>query len=149
MELAMFVEFASGGVEHQKSFWTTNKLQFLTEACKTVNLCRLHSFADTCKTDWFSRVPNKSGSGNVLSNTFVQWLSHGEERKWGRCMGAGAMGDGLVGRKDWWRQWQKVPRLDHHPWIRHPRLNHHPWRRRIADVEPWRSGLEARWDKSG
>jgi hypothetical protein len=39
----MLEEFTSGGVEHQKSFWTANKCQCLTEVCKTVNLCRVHS----------------------------------------------------------------------------------------------------------
>jgi hypothetical protein len=67
MGLAMFKEFASGVVNHQKSFWTTNKHQCLTEVCKTVNLCRLHSFAETCKTNWISRGPNKFSSGNVVS----------------------------------------------------------------------------------
>ncbi len=60
----MFKEFASGGVKHRKSFWTANKRQYLTKVCKTVNLCRLHSFAETCKTNWFSRVPNRFGGGN-------------------------------------------------------------------------------------
>ncbi len=50
-ELAMFEEFASGGAKHRKSFWPANKHQCLTEVCKTVNLCRLHSFAETCKTN--------------------------------------------------------------------------------------------------
>ncbi len=70
-ELAMFEKFTSGGVEHRKSFWTTNKRQCLTEVCKTVNLCRLHSFAETSKTNWFSRGPNEFGGGNVASDTFV------------------------------------------------------------------------------
>ncbi len=91
-ELAMFEEFTSGGVEHQKSFWTANKHQCLTEVYKTVNLCRLHSFAETCKTNWFSWGPNGFGSGNVVSDTFVKWLSRGEECKWGQRTGAGAMG---------------------------------------------------------
>jgi hypothetical protein len=138
MELGMFKEFASGGAEHQKSFWTANKHQCLTEVCKTVNLCRLHSFAETSKTVWFSRGPNRFGGENVVSDTFMKWLSSGDERKCGRCTRAGAMGDGLAGRKDRWRQWQ---------WV--PRLNHHPWRRRIAEVEPLGSGLEARRDRSG
>ncbi len=98
----MFKEFASGGVEHRKNFWTANMCQCLTEVCKAVNLCRLHSFAETCKTNWFSRGPCRFGGGNVVSDTFVKWLSSGEEHKWGRHMGAGAMGDGLAGRKDRW-----------------------------------------------
>jgi hypothetical protein len=97
-ELAMFKEFASGGVEQQKSFLPANMHQCLTEVCKTVNLCMLHSFAETCKTDWFSRGSNRFGGGNVVSDTFVKWMSIGEERKWDRHMGAGAMGDGLAGR---------------------------------------------------
>ncbi len=137
-KLAMFKEFASGGVNHQKSFWIANKHQCLTEVCKTVNLYRLYSFAETRKTNWFSRGLNRFGGGNVVSDTFVKWLSCGEERKWGRCTGAGAMGDGLTGRMDQQRQWQ---------WV--PRLNHHPWRRRIAEVEPLGSGLEVKWDRSG
>jgi hypothetical protein len=111
----MFEEFASGGVEHQKSFWTTNKRQCLTEVCKNVNLCRLHSFAETCKADWLSRGPNGFGSGHVVGDTYVKWLSSGEERKWGWHMGAGVMGDGIVSKKDHWRQQQRVPRLNHHP----------------------------------
>ncbi len=95
MELAMFEEFASGWVEHQKSFWTTNKHQCLTEVCKTVNLCRLHSFAETCKTDWLSRGPNGFGGGNVESDTFLKWLSSSEECKWGQRTKVGIMGDGL------------------------------------------------------
>jgi hypothetical protein len=134
----MFKEFPSGGVERQKSLWTGNKRQCLTEVCKTVNLCRLHSLAETCKTNWFSRRLNGFGSGNVVSDTFVKQLSSSEERKWGRRIRAGAMGDGLVGRKDQWRQWR---------WV--PRLKHHPWRRRIAEVEPLGSGLEVGWDRSG
>jgi hypothetical protein len=114
----MFEEFASGGVKHRKIFWNTNKHQCLTEVCKTVNICRLHSFAETCKTNWFSRGPNGFGGGNVVSDTFVKWLSCGEERKWGRHTGAGAMGDGLAGRKYWRRQWQRVLRLNQHPWRR-------------------------------
>ncbi len=54
----------------------------------------------------------------MVSDTFMKWLSSGEERKWGRRKGAGAMGDGLMGRKDWWRQQQWVPRFNHHPWMR-------------------------------
>ena len=96
----MFEEFASGGVEHQKSFWTTNKLQFLTEACKTVNLCRLHSLAETCITSWFSKGPNGFGGGNVVSDTFMKRLSSGEKRKLGRRMGAGVMEERLTVRKD-------------------------------------------------
>ncbi len=68
----MFKEFTSGGVKHQKSFWTTNKCQCLTEVCKTVNLRRLHSISETSKTNWFSRGPNKFGGGNVVSDTFVK-----------------------------------------------------------------------------
>jgi hypothetical protein len=145
----MFKEFASGGVEHQKSFWTAHMCQCLTEVCKPVNLCRLHSFAETCKTHWFSRDPNKFGSGNAVSNTFVKWLSSGEEHKWGRQTGAGAMGDGFAGRKDWRRQQRRVPGLNHHPWRRGQKLTHHPWRRCIAKVKLLRSGLEARWDRGG
>jgi hypothetical protein len=145
----MFKEFASGRVEHQKSFWTANKHQCLTEVCNIVNLCRLHTFAETCKTNWFSRGLNRFGGGNVVSDTVVKWLSRGEERYWGQRMGVGAMGDELVGRKDRWRQQQWVPMLNHHPWRRHRRLNHHPWRRRIAEVEPLGNGLEARRDRSG
>jgi hypothetical protein len=85
----------------------------------------------------------------VVSDTFVKWLSCSEERKWGRHTGAGAMGDGLAGRKDQRRQRQLVPRLYHHPWRWHSRLNHHPWRRRVAEVEPLGSGLEVRQDRSG
>jgi hypothetical protein len=133
----MFEEFASGGVEHQKSSWTANKPQCLTEVCKTVNLCRRHIFAETCKTNCFSRGPNGFGGGNVVSDTFVKWLSSSEERKWDQRTQAGAMGDGLVGRKDQRRQRQ---------WV--PRLNHHPWRRRIAEVESLGSGLERRRDRS-
>ncbi len=95
--------------------WTTNKHQCLTEVCKAVNLCWLHSFLETCKTDWFSRGPNEFGSGNVVSDTFVKWLSSNEERKWGQRTGAGVMGDGLAGRKDRRRQQQRVPRPNHHP----------------------------------
>jgi hypothetical protein len=96
----MFEEFASGGAEHQKSLWTANKRQCLTEVCKTVNLCRLHSIVETCKTDWFSRGTNRFGGGNLVSDTFMKRLSSREERKWGRHTGAGVMGDGLMGRKD-------------------------------------------------
>jgi hypothetical protein len=106
MELVMFEEFtSSGGVEHQKSLWTAKKHQCLAEVCKTVNLCRLYSFAETCKTNWFGRGLDVFGSGNVVSDTFVKWLSSNEERKWGRCTGVGAVGDGLAGRNDRWRQW--------------------------------------------
>jgi hypothetical protein len=110
----------------------------LTEVCKIVNLYRLHSLAETCKTDWFSRGPNGFGGGALVSDTFVKRLSSSEERKWGRRTGAGAIRDGLAGRKNWRRKWQQVPRL-----------NHHPWRRRTAEVELSRCGLEARWDRSG
>jgi hypothetical protein len=134
----MFEEFTSRGVKHQKRFWTANKRQCLTEVCKTANLRRLHSFAETCKTNWFSRGPNGFCSGNVINDTFVKWLSSGDERKWGRCMGADAMADELAGRKDQQRQWQRVPRL-----------NDHPWRRCIAEVKPLGSGLEARQERSG
>ncbi len=103
-ELAMFEKFTSGGVKHHKSFWNANKHQCLTDVCKTVNLHRLHSFAETCKTNWFSRGPHGFGGGNVVNDTFMKWLSQGKERKWGWCMGAGAMGDGLTGRKDKQRQ---------------------------------------------
>jgi hypothetical protein len=35
----------------------------------------------------------------VVSDTFVKWLSSGEERKWGQRTQASVMGDGLaVGR---------------------------------------------------
>jgi hypothetical protein len=96
----MFNEFASGGVEHQKSFWTAHMRQCLTEVCKPVNLCRLHGLAEPCcKTNWFSSGPSGFGGGNVVSDTFVQWLSSSEERKWGQRTGAGEMGDGLAGRK--------------------------------------------------
>jgi hypothetical protein len=71
----------------------------------------------------------------VVSDTFVKLLFSGEECKWGRHTGAGAIGDGLTGRNDRWRQRQ---------WV--PRLNHHPWRRRIAEAKLLVSGLEARWD---
>ncbi len=145
----MFEEFASGGVKHRKSFWTTHMHQCMTEVCKAVNLCQLHSISETCKTDSFSRGPNGFGGGNVVSDTFVKWLFSGEECKWGRRTGAGAMGDGRVGRKDWQRQQRWVPRLNHHPWRRRPMLNHHPWRRRIAEVELLGSGLEVRRDRSG
>ncbi len=145
----MSEEFASGGVKHQKSFWTNHMHQCLTEVYKPVNLCRLHGFAEPCKTNWLSRGLNGFGSGNVVSDTFVQWLSSSEERKWGLRTGASAMGDGLVGRKDRRRQQRQVPRLNHHPWKRRPRLAHYPWRRRIAEVESLGSGLEARRDKGG
>jgi hypothetical protein len=95
----MFKEFASGGVKHQKNFWTAHMHQCLTEVCKPVNLCRLNGFAEPCETNWFSRGPNGFGGVNVASDTFVQRLSSGEERKWGLRTGAGAMGDGLAGRK--------------------------------------------------
>jgi hypothetical protein len=85
----MFKEFASGGVEHQKRFWTAHICQCLTEVCKAVNLCWLHSFTETCKTVWFSRGPNRFGGGNVVSDTFVKLLSSDEERKWGGGTGAG------------------------------------------------------------
>ncbi len=98
-ELAMFEEFASGGVEHRKSFLTAHMHQCLTELCKPINFCRLHGLAEPCITDLFSSGPNGFGGGNVVSDTFVHWLSSGEERKWGRRTGAGAMGDGLAGRK--------------------------------------------------
>ncbi len=74
----------------------------------------------------------------MVSDTFVKWLSSGKEYKWGRRMEAGAMGDGLAGRKDRRRQWQQVPRL-----------NHHPWSRGIAEAKPLGSGLEVRRDRSG
>jgi hypothetical protein len=109
----------------------------------------LRGFAETCNTDWFSRGPNRFGNGNVVSDTFLQWLPGGEERKWGQRTGADAMGDGLAGRKDRRRQQRLVPRLNHHPWRRHPRLTHYPWRRHIAEVEPLGSGLEARRDRGG
>jgi hypothetical protein len=102
----MFKEFASGGVKHRKSFWTAHMHQCLTEVYKPNNLCRLQSFVETCKTDWFSRGPNGFGGGNVVSDTFVQWLSSCEERKWGRRTGVDALGDGLAGRKDRQRQQQ-------------------------------------------
>jgi hypothetical protein len=133
----MFEEFASGGVEHQKSFWSTHMCQCLTEVCKAIHLCRLHSFAESCETNWFSRVSNGFGCGNVVSDMFVKWLSSSEEHKWGRCMGAGAMGDGLVGRKDRRRQQQRVLRLNHHPWRRCLRLNHHPWRSASLKSSRW------------
>jgi hypothetical protein len=98
----------------------------LDRGMQPVNICRLHSIAETCKTYWFSRGLNGFGGGNVVSDIFVKWLSSGEERKWGQRMGAGAMGDGLAGRKDQWRQWRWVPRLNHHPWRRRLRLTHHP-----------------------
>ncbi len=110
-ELAMFKEFASGGVKHQKSFWTAHLRQCLTAVCKPSNLCRPHCFAETCKTDWFSRGSNEFGGGNVVSDTFVQWLVSGEEHKWGRCTKKGMMGDGLMGRKGQQRQQRQVPRL--------------------------------------
>jgi hypothetical protein len=113
------------------------KRHCLTEVCKTVSRCRLHSLAETCKTNWFSRGLNGFGGGNVVNDTFVKWLSSGKERKWGGRTGACAMGDGLAGRKDRWRQQQRVPKL-----------NHHPWRRLIAEVEPLRSGLEVRQARS-
>ncbi len=72
MKLAMFEEFASGGVKHQKSFWTAYMGQRLTEVCKPFNLCRLHGFAETCKTNWFSRGPNRFGGGNVVDDAFMQ-----------------------------------------------------------------------------
>jgi hypothetical protein len=50
--------------------------------------------------DWFSSGPSGLGAGNVVSDTFVQWLSSGEECKWGLRTGTGAMGDELAGRKD-------------------------------------------------
>ncbi len=50
-ELAMFKELASGGVEHQKSFWTTHMHQCLTEVCKPINLCRLYGFPEPCEND--------------------------------------------------------------------------------------------------
>ncbi len=100
----MFKEFASGGVEYQKSFWTTHMHQCLTEVCKLVILCRLHGLAEPCKANWFSRGPNRFGRGNVVSDIFVQWLSSGEERKWGLRTGVGAMRDGHAGRKDRQRQ---------------------------------------------
>jgi hypothetical protein len=78
--------------------------QCSTEVCKPVNLCRLHSFAETCKTDWFIRDPNGFGSGNVVGDTIVKWLPNGEVHKWGQHTGAGVMGDGLTGRKERWRQ---------------------------------------------
>ncbi len=53
----------------------------------------------------FSRGLDGFGSGNVVSDTFVKWLSSGEERKWGRRTGVGVVGDGLAGRKDQQRQW--------------------------------------------
>jgi hypothetical protein len=96
----MFEEFASRGVKHQKSFWTAHMRQCLKEVCKPVNICRLYGFVEPCKTYWFSRDPNGFGSGNVVSDTFMQWLSSSEERKWGLRTGACAMGDGLMGRKD-------------------------------------------------
>jgi hypothetical protein len=98
-ELVMFEEFASGGVKHQKHFWTANKCQCLTEACKTINLCRLHSIAETCKTNWFGKGSNGFGGENVVSDTFVKWLSRGEEHKWSRHTGAVQMEMGFwVGR---------------------------------------------------
>ncbi len=148
-ESVMFKVFAGEEVEHQKSFWTPLMCQCLTEVSKPVNLCRLHSFAETCKIDWFSRGLNGFGGGNVVSDTFVQWQSSGEERNWGLCMGVGAMGGGLAVRKDRWRQQRRAPRLNHHLWRRCPRLTYHPWRRCIAEDKPLRSGLEARRDRGG
>jgi hypothetical protein len=81
--LAMLKEFSSGGVQHQKSLWTVHWCQCFTEVCKTFNLCRLHS-AETCKSDWFDRGLIGFGSGNLVSDTFVKWLSRGEEHKWSR-----------------------------------------------------------------
>jgi hypothetical protein len=100
----MFKKFASGRSEHQKSFWTAHMRQCLAEVCKAVNLCRLHSFAETYKTNWFSRGPNRFGGGNVVSDTVVKWLSSCKEHKWGQRTGVGAMGDGLLDRKDQQRQ---------------------------------------------
>ncbi len=93
----MFEKLTSGGVKHQKSLWTAHMRQCLTEVCKLVNLCRLHIFAETFKTNWFSRGLNRIGGRNVVSDTFVKQLSSSEERNWGRCTGTGGMGDGLAG----------------------------------------------------
>jgi hypothetical protein len=73
----------------------------------------------------------------MVSDTFMKRLSSGEERKWGRHMGAGAMGDGLACRRDQQRKRQRLPRL-----------NHHPWRRSTAEVKPTGHGLEGRQDRS-
>jgi hypothetical protein len=85
----------------------------------------------------------------VVSNTCVQWLSSCEERKLGRRMGVGAMGDGLAGRKYRGRLCRQVPRLNHHPWRRCLRFAYHPWRRCIAEVKPLGRGLKMRRDKGG
>jgi hypothetical protein len=51
------------------------------------------------QNDWFSSGSNGFGTENVVTNTFVQWQSSSEERKWGWRTGASAMGDGLAGGK--------------------------------------------------
>ncbi len=63
----------------------------------------MHGLAEPCKTNGFSSGLNGFGGGNVISNTFVQWMSSCEGRKWGWCLGVGAMGDRLAGKKYQWR----------------------------------------------
>jgi hypothetical protein len=59
----------------------------------------MHGLAEPYKTGWFSSGSNGFGGGNVVSDTFVKWLSSCEECKWGWRTGMGVMGDGLAGRK--------------------------------------------------
>ncbi len=126
------------GLSTKRASGPSTSINVFTGVCKTFNLCRLLSLAETCKSDWFVRGPNRFGGGNLVSDTSVKRLSIGEECKWGRRTGLGAMGDGLVCRKDQRRKQQRLPRL-----------NHHPWRRRIAEVKPTWHSLEGRWDRSG
>ena len=66
------------------------------QTCKSRNLCRWHGPAETCEADWFNR-----GLHGFASDTLVEGPSSGEECKWGRCrcLGAGAMGNGLLCRE--------------------------------------------------
>ncbi len=95
----MFKKNADGGVENRQSLKTAHLHQSLAEVCKPVNFCRMHGLAEPCKTDGFSRGSNRFGGVNVVSKTFVPLLSSCEEHKWGRCLGVGAIEDGLAGRK--------------------------------------------------
>jgi hypothetical protein len=83
----MFKKFAIGKVKHQQSLQTAHLHQCLAQVCKPVTFCRMHGLAEPCKTNRLSSRSNGFGNGNVVSNTFVQWLPSCEERKWGRCLG--------------------------------------------------------------
>ncbi len=142
---------ASAGPSYPRAHLSSHPLPCASPTC-ALHCCtaisrNCHVPHSHCQMRW--PRPNIFGSGNVISDTFVKWLCSSEERKWGWCTGVGAMGDGLAGRKDWWRQQQQVPRLNHHPWRKCSRLTHHPWRRHITEVEPLESGLKARQVRGG